>query len=79
MLKLLLKLSEFEKLHAKADTKAKTVTIPAGLLSKLLIDHSSVLACMDRHGFKYMEPEILEPPPEKLLEKKRPKLRIRKK
>ena len=42
--------SDYETLHADADTKARTIKISRALLAGLLIDHSAMIAELDRKG-----------------------------
>ena len=70
MLQLVLTLSDFERLHTKADSKHKTVTVEREALEKLLIDHSVILGLLNDNWIEYKD---ASPP-----KKPRPKLRIRK-
>lgn len=73
LIKLTLKLSEYEDLHEIADSRGKNVTVQRRLLLNLLMDHSTLLNELGRHGIRYTEPE------EPKEEKPKFKLRIKKK
>lgn len=78
MIKLTLKLSEFETLHKRADKRKERITVKTDTLRKLLTDHSALLAGLDTSGVTYQEPE--DPAytePQKPL-KRKSRLRIRK-
>lgn len=72
MIKLSLRLSQFEAIHKVVDTRRERVTIDRGLLESLLRDHSIILAGLSSNYIKYEEPH------DPVYDKPRPKLRIRK-
>ncbi len=61
MIKLELTQSQFEKLHERADSKAKAVKVDVQALQALLRDHSTALAGLRTHGIKHTEPQEPEP------------------
>lgn len=64
MIKLELKLDEFEDIHDRLEKagKARSVSVPTRLLSKLLVDYSRMMNKLDRtkgvpYPIKYEEPK----------------------
>jgi len=78
MIKLTLKLSEFEALHKRADQRKDRITVRTDILRKLLTDHSALLAGLDTFGVKYQEPDDPAYPELQKPVKRKTRLRIRK-